>query len=170
MSKTFFGSIYDHQNTNSILNCIDIYAKPIMLVKNGQKYQRSSIGGLLTLLVSFLLMLYVVQFYTNSGFTGPFNNNTAASYNNRRRQLEAGGTITKSLQTPLLTQNGTNGTTEDDKARSDLLKINFDNGTYFSERNIWFSDTKKKPVNVSEYKAPLLASNRSGIDNMYLVF
>ena len=27
-----------------------------------------------------------------------------------------------------------------------------------------------KPVNTSEYDAPLLASNRSGIENMFLVF
>lgn len=51
-----------------------------------------------------------------------------------------------------------------------MTKINFDNGTYFSEKNIWFSNTAKKPVNTSEYDRPLLASNRSGIDNMYLVF
>lgn len=51
-----------------------------------------------------------------------------------------------------------------------MTGINFDDGTYYSEDNIWFSSSKYKPVDFGSYTRPLLASNRSSIGNLKLVF
>ena len=51
-----------------------------------------------------------------------------------------------------------------------MTGINFDDGSYYSSDNIWFSNYKYKPVDFKEYDRPLLASNRSAIGNLKLVF
>ena len=74
-----------------------------------------------------------------------------------------GGSRTRSI---LLAEDALTTTGQDSSNRLNMSEYNFDDGTYFSERNIWFSSSNYKPVNTSEYDRPVLASNRSGIDNL----
>lgn len=56
------------------------------------------------------------------------------------------------------------------RKKANLDGINFDDGTYYSEDNIWFQSYGYKPIDINEYKRPILASNRSAIGNLKLIF
>ena len=77
-----------------------------------------------------------------------------------------GGTITRSNLPNLVSESPSDNSTDNSSLRSNISKLNFDDGTYFSERNIWFSSSSNEAINTSEYDRPILASNRSGIQNL----
>ena len=72
-------------------SCIDIYAKPVMLVKDGSKYRRSTFGGILSLFTVVLAMAMVVHFYSQQAISHPFKMEST------RRRLELGGTVTRQI-------------------------------------------------------------------------
>ena len=51
----------------SIIQWMDMYAKPFRLVKDGEKYKRSKVGGVATLLMGGLVMYFSVYFLFYKG-------------------------------------------------------------------------------------------------------
>lgn len=48
--------------------------------------------------------------------------------------------------------------------------MNFDDGSYFSDKNFWFNSYKYETLNIRQYDRPILASNRSEIGDLQIVF
>lgn len=53
----------------SILHCLDLYGKPVRLIKDGEKYKRSKVGGIATLLMGSVVMFFAVYFMFYQGET-----------------------------------------------------------------------------------------------------
>lgn len=43
-----------------MLDCLDIYARPIMLIKGGEKYRRSKFGGIVSLLAAVIVLFVII--------------------------------------------------------------------------------------------------------------
>lgn len=128
--------------TGSILHCIDIYAKPYRLVKDGEKYKRSKVGGVATLIMGFLVMYLGVYFLFYKG-----NQDFDEINHIRRLQSQNNGT-----QTPSQT-----------KTNAKL------NEYYYSKENIWWKSYEGAPINRTEMNKPINAI-RTGLGDVSLVF
>ena len=49
-------------------------------------------------------------------------------------------------------------------------KVDFDDGSYYSDSNVWFNNYNYEPVNVEDYHQPIKASDHKKFGNLQILF
>ena len=109
---------------SSMLNCMDIYARPIMLSRNGQKYERSRAGGAATIVVACLAILASVQFLMFEGVSSSFDIMNAG----RRRRLQGDGEFAQDPSVNIIAADNSSGANNSNNTGNgtDKLKLQED--------------------------------------------